>query len=172
MGRRTLSTGRVDPLVGYRYKVKLGNVIAGFSNVSGLKEDSETIEYREGNELTTMHKIPGLASFDDVTFERGLCAAGADELLSWRRAVTTLQGRRLSDNGEGAEASEVYRDVIIEVLNRDGKTARTFTLRNAFPKSLEYSDLSADSSDVLIQSMVISHESLELSTPTDPRAED
>jgi len=170
---RTISTGRVDPLLGYRYQIRLGSTTVGFSNVSGLKEESDTAEYREGHEISTVHKMPGIVSYDDVSFERGMTAGGKDELLEWRRDVISLGDRRniVTSPGEGAPSGSIYRNVEIRVFTREGTVGRIITLKNAHPKSLEVSDLAADSSDVLIQTMVLAHEGMEISEPTDGRSE-
>jgi len=168
---RKLTTGRVDPLVGYRFIVYIDAIPYGFMSVSGLKEDSETIEYREGHEISTVHKIPGLVSYDDITLERGVSAGGPDDLLAWRRAVVQIQNRSNILSGEG-DIGKVYRNVKIDVLGRDGTPTSgvTFLIQNAFPKSLEISDLSADSSDVLVRTMVLAHEGLIILPPSESNA--
>ena len=44
----------------------------GFSNVSGLSDESEVIEYREGKDPLHMARVAGMRSLGSVTLERGI----------------------------------------------------------------------------------------------------
>lgn len=80
-----------NPILGFKFKGntdKSGGVTIGFSKISSLKEESEIVEYREGDELITVRKLVGLSSVDNVTLERGVDREGA--LLFWRYQVAKI----------------------------------------------------------------------------------
>lgn len=60
-------------LQGYRFIVEVAGLgQMGFKSISGLSEEKEVIEYREGHYPTTMMKMPGLSSFANITCEKGV----------------------------------------------------------------------------------------------------
>lgn len=53
--------------------MQIGGVnVGGFSEVTGLSTDSNVVEYREGADQTTPHKIIGASKATDVTLKRGV----------------------------------------------------------------------------------------------------
>ena len=49
---------RTQPLLSYRYRVEImGLIVAGFSEVSGLEQEIEIEEYKEGG-MDFVHKFP------------------------------------------------------------------------------------------------------------------
>ena len=75
-----------DPLASFNFLVEIEGVTeAGFSEVTGFDQESEVIEYREGNEDITVRKIPGLKKFSNVTLKRGL--TNDKSLWDWRKKV-------------------------------------------------------------------------------------
>jgi phage tail-like protein len=133
-----------DPAVAFQFEVQARGANVGFSKVSGLREENEVIEYREGTDPTTVRKIPGLRSYPALVFERGMTAQGT-ELLAWREDVIAC--------GEGFRAT-----VNILIKNCDGSPARTVTFEQAWPNALELSDLDASASEVSIETMELMHE--------------
>ena len=68
----------------FRFQVTIydasGNAVSiGLSKISGLKDSSEVIEYREGNEPAVKHKQPGLSSADNLTLERAISHKEEDQ---------------------------------------------------------------------------------------------
>ena len=61
------TTERTDPFSRFNFLLEIAgitqdSIVAGFSEVSGLANETEVIEYREGNErMKSPRKIPGLA---------------------------------------------------------------------------------------------------------------
>lgn len=158
-----------DPLQAFRYRIvvpKFGSV-AGFSTVSGLHEESEVVEYREGNDPSTARKLPGLTSFDPITLEKGVALDTVFQL--WRNEVFE---KALDSDGlpqpQGAAVDDAAiagfrRDLWIEIYGKGanfdpGQVAVRFYVKDAWPSMLEYGDLDAASSDVLIETMQLAHE--------------
>lgn len=99
-----------NPVLGFKFKGRAtgtGSVQIGFSKISSLKEESEVVEYREGDELITVRKLVGLSSVDNVTLERGVDLQGA--LLLWRYQVSQIinfSGNSAQPGGEGFFAGD------------------------------------------------------------------
>jgi phage tail-like protein len=152
-------TGNQDPYRGYKYSVTIpGFASAGFSKVSGLAEETEVSEYREGTDQSTTRKLPGITKFGNVTLERGMSANG--DLLKWRKKVADILQSNVSAP-DGSPAGDFRKRVVIALFNREGKMVKRWTLFQAFPTALKQSDFDAMSSDVMIESMEITHEGYE-----------
>lgn len=146
-----------DPYRAMKFRVSiLGIGDIGFSKISGLSQESDVIEYRNGNQTLTMRKYPGLIKQGEVTLERGVSSAtDMFALLAWREAASTTIA------GAGVDGLSAYKlPVDVQVMDRTGDKSYIIHLDAAWPKSIEYSDLDAGSSEILIASLVLAHEGL------------
>lgn len=136
----------------------------GFTAINGLNVQIQPITYREGGYNTTLHQIPGMASFSPVTMTRGMLY-GNDSAITWMRglfAVTSGQGLAV-----GSNATAGFRcNVKIELMDHPNASAETntprvgFYLQNAWIQSLNYSDLNAGNNELMVESMTLVHEGL------------
>jgi phage tail-like protein len=135
-----------DPATAYRFLVTMGGRAAesGFSKVSGLRDESEVIDYREGADEIVKRKIPGLRTFPALVLERGT-SSGLDDLVGWRNDVIQC-------------VPEFRETVTIQINNCDGERAREVIVSRAWPSALELSDLDAMASEVNIEMMELQHE--------------
>jgi len=152
-----------NPFRGFKFRVDIpGFKGAGFQKVSGLKEATDVVEYREGTDKVTVSKLPGLTTYDNVTLERGLTQG--NDFRTWREQVVRIQtsGNDAPDDSLDANRSEseFYRSVIITLVDKGGQDVKQWTLWNAWPCALEYGDLDAQSSDVIIETMELCHEGI------------
>lgn len=135
-----------DPAVTFRFEVLSPKLITGigFSKVTGLRDESEVIEYREGrDENLGKRKFAGMREYPAMVFSRGMTRE-ATSLLMWRKAV--LSGTN-------------YRaPITVSVKDSMGKPQRYFKVDNAWPSALEMADLDAMSSEVAIETMEVQHE--------------
>jgi phage tail-like protein len=145
-----------DPYRAMKYRVIIpGFENMGFSKISGISQESDVIEYRDGNQALTMRKYPGLIKQGEVTLERGVSnSKDTFAMLAWREAAsTTLAG------GGGRDGLGLYKlPVTIQVMDRTGALSYIIQLDEAWPMRFEYSDLDASSSEILIASLVLAHE--------------
>jgi len=145
-----------DPLRGFKFQVvstKLGNL--GFQKVSGLAIGNDMVEYREGTDVNTVRKLPGLATFDNVTFERGIGSASA--VRDWMKEIVDI------GNEINLPADDEFRDQITIILtDHRGNGIHTYQLREAWPVNLGIGDMDAESSDVIIETLEICHEGLSI----------
>ena len=136
------------PLPVFHFTVQWGGIRIGFSEVSGLTQENQAIEYRDGSfpEYSSI-KMPGLRKFSNVTLKRGIVKADND-FFKWLSTVKLNQVER--------------RDVVISLLNENHEPVMTWKVQNAFPVKVEGPGLKASGNEVAIESIEIAHEGLEL----------
>ena len=142
-----------DPMRNFKFKVQIAGFpggAMGFSKVSGLNQEVEVIEYREGGDVTTNRKFPGQTSFGNVTLERGITADS--DLVKWMTSIFDAEGANTQP--------EARYNVTITVLNKQGNTQRVFKLLRAFPASREIGDLDASANEILIESLELAHDGM------------
>lgn len=183
-GRNTLNS---DPTRNFRFLVEFqpysGNnpmrkINFGFTSVAGLSMAVESIPYREGGMNTTLHQIPGQASFSPITLTRGV-HLGNDQGWQWIRRLFAAIG---PSGPTGYPAYQFRSSVTIHVLqhpvkmgndsgvpyatdtlaSRNDPIAISFRAYNAWPTALAYSDLNAGDNAIMVEQMTLVHEGLDL----------
>lgn len=149
----------------------------GFTSISGLGINTQAIQYREGGYNTTVHQIPGMTTFNPVTFSRGVIV-GNDQAMKWMRGLFAAQ----AGGGLSVAAGNSFRvNINIYVQNHpnagntyaDDNSVMGFKLHNAWITNLNYTDLDATSGAILFETMTLVHEGLSAfftsadGTPTD-----
>ena len=171
-------------LQGLRFHVSFPTYLpgkeVGFQKVSGLSMSLDVAEYREGDDPLTVKKFPGLVTYDNVTFEKGIVqddltltdffqrlqsfqSLGKDQLKIDESVVGGIGGQGiLNPAANVALSSADYRtDVLIKVLDREsGIVQREYTLKHAFVVGISIGDIDAQSGDLIIESMEMAHEGL------------
>ena len=141
------SGGRNDPYRKFNFVVEIDGIeSSGFLSVDGLESANEVVDYREGNEMTTPRKLPGLTKFSNITLKRGMTTNR--DLWEWRKKV--LDGATERRNGA------------IVVLNEAREQVLRLTFRNAWPCRWKVSGLDALESQVLVEEIELVVEDLRL----------
>ncbi|ASS75499.1 phage tail protein [Tumebacillus algifaecis] len=137
---------RKDPYRKFRFKVEYDGIVsAGFSEVSGYDASVDVVEYREGTEVTTPRKLPGLTKYGNITLKRGM--TDNMELFNWIFQYI--------------EKGEIVRkSITITVMDETGAEAAAFQIINAWPMKYSGPDLNATASEVTIESLEIAHEGM------------
>jgi phage tail-like protein len=137
----------------------------GFTNITGLGINVQNITYREGGYNTTVHQIPGMTTFQPVTFTRGTLY-GHDQAITWMRGMfAAAQGTGLNNRGAGSNAG-FRTDIYITVNDHPNTDAAndyakmTFKVHNAWITALNYTDLDATNGAILFETMQLVHEGL------------
>jgi phage tail-like protein len=183
-GRDNLNS---DPTRNFRFLVEfqpygdphpMKKVNFGFTSVSGLSMAVESIPYREGGMNTTLHQIPGQASFSPITLTRGV-HLGNSQAWRWMKRLFAAVGP--TTNG-GYPAYQFRSSVTIHVLqhpvnmgndtgvqygdglvgSRNDPIAMSFRAYNAWISSLAYSDLNAGDNAIAVEQMTLVHEGLDM----------
>jgi phage tail-like protein len=172
--RATINT---DPLRRFRFRAvfkpavgtatfdsRITSFSGGFNTINGLGISVNAVTYREGGYNTTDHKIPGQASFENITLSRG-ALYGNDGAITWMRglfAAASGDGIALSQsNGGGFRCN-----VAIYLMDHPNAASATnvprmgFYIHNAWISTITYTGLDAGSNDILFETMTLAHEGL------------
>lgn len=136
------------PLPAFHFSVEWGGNRVGFSEVTGLTQENQAIEYRDGSfpEYSSI-KMPGLRKFSNITLKRGV-VKGDNEFFAWLATVKLNKVER--------------RDLVIKLLNEEHNPVMVWKVQNAFPVKVEGPQLKASANEVAIESIEIAHEGLEV----------
>ena len=137
---------RVDPYKDFRFQVEIDGIASSrFLECTGLGSEVAVIEYREGGDPTAVRKLPGRASFSDITLKRGITESR--DLYDWHRSL--LQGQNDRHNGK------------IILLDDGGAEVVRWVFREAWPRKWEGPELNAMNNEVAIETFVLTCESIE-----------
>jgi phage tail-like protein len=136
------------PLPVFHFRVEWGGTRIGFSEVTGLTQENQSIEYRDGSfpEYSSI-KMPGLRKFSNLTLKRGIVKADND-FFKWLSTIKLNQVER--------------RDIVVSLLNENHEPVMIWKAHNAFPVKVEGPGLKATGNEVAIESIEVAHEGLEL----------
>ncbi|WP_310425608.1 phage tail protein [Chamaesiphon sp. VAR_48_metabat_135_sub] len=138
---------KLYPLPVFHFRVQFGTEQLGFTEVSGLTQERQAIEYRAGDfpEYSTI-KYPGMAKYTNLVFKRGVMASD-NKFFEWLNS--------------GMKLSKVDRkDLTISLLNENHEPVMTWKAIRAFPVKIEGPQLKATGNEVAIESIEIAHEGL------------
>lgn len=136
------------PLPVFHFTVEWGGKRVGFSEVTGLTQEVQVIEYRDGSfpEYSGV-KLSGLIKYSNITCKRGIVASDND-LGTWITASKNNKPDR--------------RNVVISLLNENHQPVMVWKVHNAFPVKVEGPGLKANGNEVAIESVELAHEGLEV----------
>jgi len=139
----------MDPLRNFRYKLEIDGIVqAGFSEVMIGDLSTDPIEYREGNEITTVRKLNGLNKYGNVTLKWGI--TDSKELADWHQIVVD----------DSTLLDEARRTVVIRVQDEAGQDKAAFEITKAWPCKYDPSDLNAKGNEVAIDSLELCNEGI------------
>jgi len=139
---------RQDPLRGFRFLLEIEGITSGgFTRVKGLSREIKHESYREGGVNEYEHKLLTQVSYPVVVLERGLVL---DDLWTW--------AQRAADG-------EVERKTIrIRLQNPAGEKLWAWQVEHALPVKWSVSDLDAQASQVVMESLELAHHGLRRAT--------
>ena len=136
----------VYPLPVFHFRVEWGGKNIGFSEASGLTQEVQIIQYRDGSspDYSTI-KMPGLRKYSNITLKRGI-SKGDNEFFGWMNTVKLNTIER--------------RDLTISLLNENHEPVMVWKAHNAFPVKVEGPGLKASGNEVAVESIELAHEGL------------
>jgi phage tail-like protein len=138
---------RIDAFQNYNFLVVIDEVSqAGFQEVEGIEACIAIIEDRNGNEVNTVRKIPGVHSFSNIILRRGLTKDG--KLYTWFKTV--LDGKVERHTGS------------IAILDENRQVQIMFRFYEAWPCRLKYGGFNAKENCLAIEEIEIVIENLEV----------
>ena len=136
------------PLPVFHFTVSWGGKRVGFSEVTGLTQENQAIEYRDGSFLEQSPlKMPGQRKYANVVLKRGV-VKGDNDYANWLTTVKLNTVER--------------RDLIISLLNEEHQPVMVWKVMRAVPVKVEGPQLKASGNEVAIESIEVAHEGLEL----------
>jgi len=140
------------PIPAFHFKVSWNNLDIGFSDVSGLTQEIQPIEYRDGlmSGTTLPLKRPGMRKANNISLKRGIVEKNND-LFIWF-------------NNNGAPNVE-RRDLLITLLNDEGNPVMVWTVSQAWPSKCEGPGLKATGNEVAVETVELVHEGISVRTP-------
>ncbi|MEG3437618.1 phage tail protein [Pannus brasiliensis CCIBt3594] len=152
----TENVRKVYPLPVFHFTVtwggsSRGEFSVGFTEVTGLTQENQAIEYRDGSfkEFSAI-KMPGLRKFNNIVMKRGVFK-GDNDFFKW---LTTVKMNTVE-----------RRDIIISLRDENNNPVMTWTAQNAFPVKVEGPQLKAMGNEIAIESIEVAHEGLTISIP-------
>lgn len=143
-----MAVQRDNPYANFNFVVDagFGEEIA-FAEVELPAAEIETIEYREGADRTNAsRKLPGRVRYGNVVFRRGI--TGSLGLWQWFEQAAAGQIAR--------------RDVRVTLLDEARNPVQQWRFRDAWPVKYDPSDLNAKGNEVLIETLELAVESIDL----------
>ena len=149
---QTKDTDRKDPLTAFCFALEIDGLVAEkqafFKSVSGLKNESEVVPYREGGLNTNTHQLVGAAKWPNLVLKRGFVRGGY-ELLMWRQFW-------LAD-GQGARKR--VRGKIIQ-YDSAMKAVCSWIFLDGWPCKWEGPDFDGSKTELAIETIEIAHSGL------------
>ena len=138
---------RSDPYLNYRFVVQVGSLLfGGFSEVTGLEVELQTETYEEGGVNTHVHTLPTRFDYPNLVLQRGM----TDSQALWRWIEGGIDG-----NG-----SVTRQDGTIFMLDESGVPTWGWGFERAYPVTWSGPELRADSADVAVERLELTHEGL------------
>ena len=144
-----VDTNSGNPLLGSNFSLDVqGMESTFFTSASGFSNSSEVVEHKmvDGSGMQVTHKIPGEASFDDITLERGI--TDNMDLWAWRQEI-------LDGNVDSAR-----KDGSIVMYAQDLTEVARWNFIKGWPSAWGGPDVNADGNDVAVESITITIENL------------
>jgi len=160
MAKFTTNPQRYDPYRNFKFKIKIDNqYVAGLSKCSAIKKTTEMVEWREGGDPSTTHKLPGKTKYDAITLTAGVSHDTTFE--SWANLVNNFQG----------DAAMSLKNIIIDVFNEAGQKALSYKVYRCWVSEYQaLPELDASANAVMIQTIKLENEGWERDTSvTEPQ---
>lgn len=128
----------MDTLVAFRFVVTVGNVIFGFSKISGITKDVEVEQYQEGGCNDYVHLfVKPVSSAKTLSLEKGVLQFGISPFYLVGEPIDSLT---------------------IEVLNRLGILVKRYLFRNLIVTKWDVQELNASTNGILIDHFELQYE--------------
>jgi phage tail-like protein len=140
---------RENPYANFNFAVDFGAASGAirFAAVELPAAEIDVIEYREGADRTSaVRKLPGRVRYGNVVLRRGI--DGNLDVWEWFKAVRDGDLQR--------------RNVVITLHDERHEVVQTWRLRDAWPVKYEASDLNAKGNEVVIETLELAVESMEI----------
>ena len=136
---------RKGPLPAFSIEVEINGQTSYFRSVSGLKIETEVIEYQEGGENGTIRKLPGATRYANISLSREF--TGDRFLYDWYLSSKKPNPMKI--------------DGILTLVDRHGTRVASWTFYDGFPVKWYIPDMDSDQSGMVIETIEIAVERVE-----------
>ena len=138
------------PPWGFYYKVEFtlrkgANMTANdarFQTVSGLSVEYDYESFKEGGENRFEHKLPVRTKYADMVLKRGMLTDS--RVIEW--CLDAFRDRKFEP-----------ADINVILMNEQGSPLRTWKVTHAIPRKWLVSDLNANESSIVIETLELSY---------------
>jgi phage tail-like protein len=144
---------RHDPYRTFKFQVLIdGQPVAGLKKMGALKKKTDPIKWRTAGDPSHERILPGGTSYEPVILEQGLTHDPVFE--TWANKVNNLEG------DAAMSLKEFRKDIVINVLNLQGKVAISYKLSRAWVSDFQaLPDFDSTTMNAVgIQSITLQHE--------------
>lgn len=147
-----VNTTRIDPYKNFKFRVVWdGQIVAGVSKVSGLKQTREVVSHRHGGDLSTKRHSPGVTTFEAITLERGITQDHAFE--NWANKVYSVEG------DAGVSLKDFRKDILIDLYNLQGVKVLSWQVFRCWVSEMTtVPELDANGNAVAFETLVLQNE--------------
>ena len=139
------------PVTAFHFQVEWGGTRIGFTEVSGLTVELQSIDYREGNAREyQVTKMPGIPQYSNIILKRGMFRAD-NEFFIWQNTVKMNDIER--------------RDITISLLNEEHEPVTVWKIKEAWPSKVEGPSLNSTGNEVAVETIELAHEGLTVEFP-------
>lgn len=147
---------RIDPYRNFKFRVKWdGEYIAGLNKCGALKKTVDVVDWREGGDSASGHKLPGMTKYEPITLESGLTHDTRFE--DWAALVNVYNEDPLMS------LKDFRKDVIvIDVFNLQNTLAMSYNVYRCWVSEFQaLPELDASGNAIAIQTLTIQNEGWE-----------
>src|SRR6266498_1626039 len=158
MAKFTVNAKRYDPYRNFKFKIKIDNVyVAGLSKCSALKKTTEMVEWREGGDPSTTHKLPGKTKYDAITLTAGVTHDTTFE--TWSNLENNFKGDAF------ISLKNFRKDIKIDVFNEAGQKVLSYDVFNCWVSEYQaLPEVDASANAVMIRTVKLENEGWERDT--------
>jgi len=158
MARFSVNSYRFDPYRNFKFKIKWDNqYVAGLNKCSALKKTTESVDWREGGDPSSSHKLPGKTSYEAITLEAGVTHDTAFE--SWANLMNNFQG------DASMSLKNFRKDITIDVFNLQGSKVLSYNVYGCWVSEYQaLPELDAGGNAVMIQTIKLENKGWERDT--------
>lgn len=136
---------RRDPYRKFRFRVEIEGIQqAGFSEASGFDASLDVVEYREGTDIITPRKLPGLAKYGNISLKWGV----TDSMDMYKWIEDCISG------------TVERKTLTIIAVDEEGGDVATWQVIEAWPTKYTAPDFNATASEVAIEVLELAHEGM------------
>lgn len=131
------------PLPKFYFRIDWGGTRIGFQEVSGLNQELELLEYREGSSpMYFKQKMPGMHKLSNITLKRGVFHSD-NEFYEWYHTVALNTVEK--------------RTITITLLNEKHEPTLVWQVHDCFIVSLKCTELKAEENAPAIDTVEIAN---------------